>query len=94
MISGADEHLCTVTFFKASGKYYAGGTVRLPDHWEIGGGDADQLLDYIAQRNPAVNPASVRSREFHMVLQPSPSVEADPAVRFLIPRMIPARGDR
>ena len=94
MISGADEHRCTVTFFKASGKYHAGGTVRLPDHWEVGGGDADQLLNYIADRQPAVNPASVRSQEFHTVLQPLPSVEADPAVRFLIPRMIPARGDR
>lgn len=91
MITGTPEHPCHVTFFKRSGKYYAGSTVLFPDHWEVGSGGEDHLLEYIACRDPQINPETVLRRDFHMVLTPAQSTENNPAVKYLIPRLIPAR---
>lgn len=43
---------------------------------------------------PELDAALKSTKTAVKLLEPSPSVEADPAVRFLIPRMIPARGDQ
>lgn len=91
MITGEDKHLCHVTFFKPSGKFYASGEVRLPDHWEVCGGPAEQLLAYVAPRQNVVNPECVLRRGFHMVLDTAQETHDNPEVRYLYPRMVTAR---
>lgn len=93
VITGEDKYRCHVTFFKASGKFYASGEVRLPDHWEVCGGPAEQLLAYVAPRQNAVVPECVLRREFHMVLDPATETHDNPEVRYLYPRMIVAKAE-
>ena len=90
MINGEDKWPVTVTFFKESGKYYSSGIVNLPDHWEITGGDADDVIRYIADRQEILGKEAVLRREFCMVINPTPDTDNSPEVRYLYPRMIPA----
>lgn len=93
MITGEDKHRCHITFFKASGKFYSNGEVLLPDHWEITGGPAEQLLAYVAPRQNAVVPEAVTHREFHMIIEPAVETDADPEVKYLYPRMVVAKAE-
>lgn len=91
MIEGEEIHKAIVVFFKTSGKMYASGPILLPDHWEVCGGPVEQLLAWIAPRQQIIRPEAVLEREFNMVIVTHPDTDANANVRYLYPRMVPAK---
>lgn len=88
MIEGEAVHKMHVMLFKDSGKMYATGHVLVPDHWEVCGGNEDDLLRYIATKQDAVNPVSILGREFTLVIAPTDETLLNPETRYLYPRLV------